>query len=96
VKGDLAGTKVPSRYVSLCTASPMRLETLTELGAVLGVDTTTVDDPGGICDFLRYGLGEPLSDIVVSLLGLLNSCDFAGSDSPDGFVWMSAKSTGDD
>lgn len=58
----------------------------TELDAVLSADGTTVDDPGGIGDGLRDGLGQPLSDIDVSLLGLLDRGDLAGSDSPNGFV----------
>lgn len=60
---------------------------LTEFGTVFAVDTTTVNDPRLVCDLLRDGSLEPLSDIVVCFLSLLDGSDFAGSDSPDWLVW---------
>lgn len=59
---------------------------LTKIRGVLGVDTSTVDDSGRVSDLLGdLGL-EPLSDIVMDLLGLLDGSDLSGSDGPDGLV----------
>ena len=58
----------------------------TKLDTVLSADGTTVDDPSSVCDRLGNRLGEPASDIDVSFLSLLDRCDFAGTDSPNGFV----------
>ncbi len=53
---------------------------------VLGVDTATVQDAGGIGDGTRYVLLEPLADGGVDLLGLLNGSNLAGANGPDGLV----------
>ncbi len=60
--------------------------TRTEFDTVLSADGTTVDDPGSVCDVLGNSLGQPVSDIDMSLLSLFDGCDFAGTDGPDGFV----------
>jgi len=58
----------------------------TKLDTVLSADGTTVNDPSSVCNRLRNSLGEPASDIDVSFLSLLDRCDFASTDSPNGFI----------
>lgn len=58
----------------------------TKLDTVLSADGTTVNDPGSVGDRLGNSLGEPVSDVDMSFLSLFNRCDFASTDSPNGFV----------
>jgi hypothetical protein len=69
-------------YMSVLVALISR----TKLDTVLSANGTTVDDPGSIGDGLGYSLGEPVSDIDVSLLGLFDRGDLSGTNSPNGFV----------
>jgi hypothetical protein len=64
-------------------------EQLTKLRAVLGVDTSAVDDSGSVSDGLGDLVSEPFADIGVNLLRLLDGSDLAGTDSPDWLVYGS-------
>lgn len=55
---------------------------LSQLTAVLLVDTSTIDDTGGLGDGRGNSFGKPLTDRSVDFLGLLGSGDLSGSDSP--------------
>jgi hypothetical protein len=59
---------------------------LTELAGVLAVDTAAVDDTDRVSRLGGDALGEPLADVGVGVLGLLDGRDLAGTDGPDGFV----------
>lgn len=58
----------------------------TELLAVLGINTASVEDPCARRNSGRYRLGEELTDLGVSLLRLSRRSYLPGTYSPDGLV----------
>ena len=61
-------------------------ELLTQLAAVFGVDTATIDDPCRLSDGSRHSFPQPLSDVLVDLLSLSDRGDFSRADSPYWFI----------
>lgn len=59
---------------------------LAQLATVLAIDGTAVNDTGGLGDLGGSAAGEPGADGGVDFLGLGDGGDFAGADSPNGFV----------
>lgn len=57
-----------------------------KVGTVSTIDGATIEDSSLSGNFSGYILGEPLSNLKMSLLSLLRSSDLTSTNGPDGFV----------